>query len=205
MASNDTKPNVFLSHTAADATFAGEMETLLQSMDVACWNFSTQVQPGEQYIDKAQEALQNCTLIMVLVGPTTKDSKWVDMEMDVAMDARDSGPGAGVLGVILPTHEDFAKPYYDPERVPFRLHDYVRREIGIIKKWPDPATPAAMETVRSWLTEAEARRRKFQRKLRSPFPVLERAATQEWDENADVERPGLSTLSSLESIRSLSK
>lgn len=92
----------------------------------------------------------------VLIGPETRYSKWVDKEIELATKPSKSGPGAGLIGVILPTHEDFPKPYYEPELVPLRLHDRIQAEYATLKKWTeDPA-----EVIR-WIGDADRRRHQY--------------------------------------------
>jgi TIR domain len=113
-------PYVFISHSRADAGFANEFEQTLLAIKVASWNFNSAIAPGDNYLEKVKPALETCTHIVVLVSPLTRDSRWVDMEMEVAMATRENGPGAGLIGVILPNHDDFKRPYYEPELVPLR-------------------------------------------------------------------------------------
>jgi hypothetical protein len=183
-------PFVFISHSQADAGFANELEQTLLAIKVLSWNFNSVIGPGDNYLEKVKPALETCTHIMALVGPLTKDSQWVDMEMEVAMAARENGPGAGLIGVILPNHDDFKRPYYEPELVPRRLHDFITQEVAIIKKWTD--SPVA---VQSWLEDAEARRHAFQRRTRVSLSTLKFIREHNWTNEGDEPREGLFTLS----------
>jgi hypothetical protein len=78
----------------------------------------------------------------------------VDREIELGTESREDGPGAGLVGVILPPHDDFSRPYYDPENVPVRLHDLVQNEYAILRKWSENP-----DEIRPWLEEAERRRR----------------------------------------------
>ncbi len=190
-------PFVFLSHSQADAGFAKELEEILSSIKVRSWNFNSAISPGDNYLDHVQPALETCTHIMVLVGPWTRDSQWVDMEMEVAMAARENGPGAGLIGIILPNHDDFKRPHYEPELVPPRLHDFVTQEVAIIKKWAD-----SPEAVQLWLADAEKRRYAFQRRTRVSLSTLKFIREHRWTNKGDEPREELFKLSTQHSPRS---
>jgi hypothetical protein len=133
---------------------------------------------------------------MVLVGPLTKDSQWVEMEMEVAMAARENGPGAGLIGVTLPNHDDFERPYYEPDLVPLRLHDFVTREVAIIKQWTDSSA-----TVQSWLEDSERRRHAFQRRTRLSLSTLKFIREHDWTNEGDESREEFFKLSTQHSPR----
>lgn len=184
-------PFVFISHSHADSDYADQMERLLADEGIRSWNFNSAVSPGDDILDQAKPALLTCTHIMVLIGPLTKSSLWVDMEMEIATSARESGPGAGLIGVILPDHEDFRRPYYEPSRVPIRLHDLVSRDVASVKKW----TTAPAE-VRAWLNYLGERRSQFQGKTRPSSSALRSIMQQDWTNEGDIARPQLFSLSS---------
>jgi hypothetical protein len=110
------------------------------------------------------------------------------MEMEVAMATRENGPGAGLIGVILPNHDDFKRPYYEPELVPLRLHDFIMQEVAIIKKWTD--SPKA---VHSWLEDAERRRHALQRRTRVSLSTLKFIREHRWTNKGDEPRVRLAS------------
>lgn len=184
-----TQPYIFISHAAADAHFANRIEELLSELQIQAWNFNTQVAPGEAYIDKAKSALESCSHIFVLIGPVTKESQWVDMEMEVAMSARETSPGASLIGIILPNHDDFNRPYYEPELVPMRLHDFVRQDAALIKKWSEN-----VEDIKAWIAES-ARFSNSMRRSRPSLSTLKFIRENTWSNEGDIEREGLPSLS----------
>jgi hypothetical protein len=191
------KPFVFISHSQADASFANEMEEMLSKLKVPSWNFNTAVGPGDNYLEKVKPVLESCTHVMVLVGPMTKDSRWVDMEMEVAMSPRENGPGAGLIGIILPNHADFDHPSYEPELVPLRLHEFVTQQVAILKKWPD-----SPPTVLPWLEELEKRRHALQRRTRVSLSTLKLIRENQWTNEGDIPREELFKLSTQHSPKS---
>jgi hypothetical protein len=103
---------------------------------------------------------------------------------------RENGPGAGLIGVILPNHDDFKRPFYEPELVPLRLHEFITQQVAILKKWPH--FPTAMQP---WLEDAEWRRRAFQRRTRVSLSTLKLIREHHWTNEGDEPREALFTLS----------
>ena len=184
-------PFVFISHSQADASFANDFEKLLAALGIASWNFNSAIKPGDNYLQEVQPVLARCTHIVVLVGPLTKDSRWVDMEMEIAMASREDGPGAALVGVILPNHDDFARPFYEPEAVPLRLHEHLAQQVAVLGKWTD--SPSAITT---WLQEAARRRRAFQRRTRVSLSTLRQIRERQWTNEGEEPRAALFELSS---------
>lgn len=181
---------VFISHAQEDKNYANELQERLAQMGIAAWNFSTAIGPGDDYLEKARFPIQNCSHILVLIGSNTKDSQWVDMEMQIATAARSGGPGASIIGLILPEHRDFKTPYYEPKRIPFRLHDMVLREAATVKKWTTD-----QGEIRSMLDSAARRRSVSGRPTRPSLSVLEFVRQKAWSDLGDVQRAGLESLS----------
>ena len=199
MSSQPSEPLVFLSHAKADAEYANRMEKILLGLGIRSWNFNTAVLPGDNYLEKVQPVLNGCSHIMVLLGPTTQFSRFVDIEMDLAMaprlvgDGNAAQPGAALLGVKLPNHEDFSKPYYEPDRVPGRLHDFIAQNMAILKKWTEEASAIPV-----WLEEAALRRQRYRQRWFPPPSTLSRVQSmKDWSEDADRDevRDSLRTLS----------
>lgn len=187
--SQHSKPYVFISHSAVDAGYANRIEELLGELQIQSWNFNTQVGPGDSYIEKAKPALESCSHIFVLIGPVTKESQWVDMEMEVAMSPGESGPGARLIGIILPHHGDFNRPYYEPELIPMRLHDFVKQDAALIRKWSEKA-----EEIKAWIDES-ARMTSSLRRSRPSLSTLKFIRENAWSNEGDMERAGLPALS----------
>ena len=178
------QPNVFLSHVHEDQSWADQCAALLRSIGASVHTAQSLLEPGEEFQHLWQEAILQTTHILVLIGPRTRLSQWVDREIELGTESRDDGPGAGVVGIILPSHEDFSRPYYDPENIPVRLHDLVQNEYAIVRKWTENPDELAR-----WLDEAERRRYRHR-----PEPSLS-AAVQiyrfAWDNKVDASLPDL--------------
>ncbi len=188
---------VFLAHAKADAEYANRMEQLLLQLNIRSWNFNTAVLPGDNYVEKVQPALSGCSHIMVLLGPTTRLSRFVDIEMELAMAPRESKegnafePGAALLGVKLPNHDDFNKPYYEPDLIPKRLHDFISQNMAILKKWTEE-----YKAIAAWLVEAEARRQRYRQRWFPPPSTLSMVRSMnDWQDSDDDIRGPLKALS----------
>lgn len=153
--SSPPEQRVYLSYANNDALFATEMRGVLQQVGVAV-SLADEGGLASVAPDTLREELKRATITIVLIGPTTRLSRWVDREIELSTRPTKGSPGAGLIGVVLPTHDDFPKPYYEPESVPLRLHDRIQAEYAVLKKWStDPAEVAR------WLVEAERRRRQY--------------------------------------------
>ena len=173
-----TEPRIFLSFIRADQDWARRIAAHLAKAGLEYLDPTT-LNAGEDWSQWIQNAAQTATHTLVLIGPRTRLSTWVDQEIELSTRCRENGPGAALIGVILPHHEDFGQPYYEPENVPLRLHDLIQSGYALLRKWSDEP-----EVIRDWLTEAGQRRQH-----RRPEPSL-RAAAQIyrylWDAAVDI-------------------
>ena len=176
------QPSIFLSYVKTDQPWADKLSSVLSSLGAAVYSPNSLLKPGEDWQRQLREVILAATHTLVLIGPTTRLSKWVDREIEISTELREDGPGAGLIGVILPPHDDFFRPYYDPENVPIRLHDLVQNEYAIVRKWSENP-----EDIGRWLDEA-GRRRQSSR----PEPSLGAAAEIyrfSWNQQVDEARP----------------
>jgi hypothetical protein len=171
---------VFLSYLPQDEIYAKSLKQILEGLEYVVVGFlDLEHGMGDSLTEAARQSLQDCGWLIVLLSNDTKDSAIIDMEISVATQPKfalrsldTSEPSsAGLIGVILPVHDDFSKPYYDPPNVPLRLHDRVLWEYGIMKKWTEDS-----ETIATWLEEANQRRQQFKPAATLPIEMqLKRA------------------------------
>lgn len=155
---------------------------LLEDIGASIHTARSFMEPSKEFQHSLREAISQTTHTLVLIGPQTRLSKWVDREIELSTESRDDGPGAGVVGIVLPSHEDYSRPYYDPDNIPVRLHDLIQNEYAILRKWTDRP-----DELRHWLAEAERRRRHHR-----PEPSLGAAAQLyrfSWDAKVDASLP----------------
>lgn len=172
------EPSIFLSFIREDQEWARRIAAHLTKAGLNYLD-PTSLNTGEDWTEWTRKAAQTATHTLVLVGPQTRLSKSVDQEIELSTQSRENGLGAALIGVILPHHEDFGQPYYEPENVPLRLHDLIQSGYALLRKWSDEP-----EVIRDWLAEAGQRRQH-----RRPEPSL-RAAAQIyrhiWDAAVDI-------------------
>lgn len=176
------QPYIYLSYVKMDQPWADRLSAVLASAGIAVCNLQSALQPGQDFQRQLREFILASTHTLVLIGPTTRLSKWVDREIELSTELREDGPGAGLIGVILESHDDFRRPYYDPENVPVRLHDLIQSEYAIIRKWSEKP-----EEITCWLEDAARRRQSYR-----PEPSLGAAAQIyrfAWDQKVDESRP----------------
>ena len=172
---------IFLSHMAADSKEAARFKSIVEKHGLTVFS-AEDMQPGVELLNWMTSVLSDCDIVVVLVGPETRHSHWVDREIEQGTATRESGPSAGLLGVVLKTHPDFEKPYYDPINVPLRLHDRVQWEYGIVRKWSEDP-----DEVLLWLEEADRRRMHFQ--PATSLRALRELRRFPWNESLDEQRP----------------
>jgi hypothetical protein len=176
----EAKEKVFLSFSQADRPWADRMQETLEAAGATVLTADRSgVGPGDLLLADLRNAVSEATVLFVLIGPRTRFSKRVDQEIECGLRRTSDRPAPGLVAVILPEHEDFSRPYYDPGNVPLRVDDHVSRESAILRKWSeDPAQ------VRKWLAEATQRRRRFPSPMVSfaTQAALERFA---WDQSVE--------------------
>ena len=104
------------------------------------------VQPGDidtedsaLYIKRLiqEDYLSDTSVLVVLIGPRTWGRKHVDWEISAALDARVGDHVAGIMGLILPTHDNYYDIKYDPNLVPPRLVDNQESGYAKIYNWTE--------------------------------------------------------------------
>ena len=178
MALGNPSECIFISHVAEDFSFALRLRELL-GVPGEMIATSGGGDPNANTDDSRLQFLKECGSMIVLVGPRTQLSRWVDKEIDIAI--ADRPKPAALLGIILPHHKDFAKPYYEPGNVPRRLHDRVHHDYALLKKWTENT-----ETIRGWLKDV-AKRSLHLRSTVSSRAMLD-LQRQDWDDTADIPR-----------------
>jgi hypothetical protein len=169
---------IYISHVADDVSYAHRLRDLLD-LPREMIATSSDSDPSGTADDSRLQFLRECGSIVVLVGPRTQLSRWVDSEIDIAI--TDRPKPAALLGIVLPHHKDFAKPYYEPCNVPRRLHDRVHHDYALMKKWTEDT-----EKIRGWLIEV-SKRSQHLRSTVSSRAMLD-LKKQNWDDTSDTPR-----------------
>ena len=84
--------------------------------------------------------IADATVTIVLIGPCTWKRKHVDWEISASLIERPNNPRCGLIGLLLPTHDDYEK---EPEGrnlrlMPPRLADNIDGDdpFAVVYKWP---------------------------------------------------------------------
>lgn len=173
-----SNPKIFLSFAAPDRIWADKMRDILQAQGAEVVVPDSSIRTGEPLVESLRCQLSGVTAVFVLIGARTRSSKWVDMEVEMATYTT-SGQAPGMVAVILPDHEDYSRPFYDPENVPLRIHEHVSRETALLRKWPKQP-----DEVLGWITDAVERRRRFPMPFVN-FATLSALNSFGWDESVD--------------------
>ena len=86
------------------------------------------------------EFIADASVTVVLVGQCTWQRKHVDWEIGSSLRDTKKNSRCGLLGILLPTHYDFAKEKYRERLIPPRLADNCGHKdaFGHIYDWPEP-------------------------------------------------------------------
>ncbi len=138
--SQRVKRKVFISYYHKDDQhYRNEFERIFGHLFI-----SKSVNPGDintdssdEYIKRLiqQDYLNDCSVLIVLIGPKTLCRKHVDWETSAALNTKVGG-NSGVFGILLPTHPDANKGNYQYANIPERLADNVKSGYAKIYEWP---------------------------------------------------------------------
>ncbi len=102
--------------------------------------------------------LRDSTVTVVLIGPKTWKRKHVDWEISSSIRDTQKNPRSGLLGLFLPTHQDYGRNKFDPYIIPPRLYDNVKLSCGFAKLYDWTEEPSK---IMNWIHEAFERRKEI--------------------------------------------
>jgi hypothetical protein len=152
----ESTTQVFISYAHPDRAYGSKLKELLGSGGVQSVDSAMDLKVGASNQFELQERIAEVSTTMVLLGPDTRKSRWVDFEVETAVRGFEARPGTALIAVVLPNHEDFRKPYYDPELVPLRVHDLILQEYALLRKWTED-----LSEILRWIDEAQRRRQRI--------------------------------------------
>jgi len=126
---------IFLSHTSDDKTFVRRLKNDLERHGVTkVWLDEAEIQIGDSLIKKIDEGLKMTKYIGVVLSPRSIKSKWVEKELDIAMNRE---IGSGEVVVLPLVMEECELPsflegklyadFYSPEKYEDSLQKILRR------------------------------------------------------------------------------
>ncbi len=78
------KPLIFISHSSKDKLIADAICARLENQGIRCWIAPRDVNPGRDYSDQIQEALERSTVIVMVLSSGSNSSRHVKSEIDRA-------------------------------------------------------------------------------------------------------------------------
>ncbi|MGD1157482.1 MAG: TIR domain-containing protein [Terriglobia bacterium] len=93
-------PSVFISHSSLDKQIAGGLALELAKRGVDVWLDEWAIQVGDSISRRVEEALENCTYVILLLSPGALASNWVDKEWRAAFSREMSRGEVTVLPVL---------------------------------------------------------------------------------------------------------
>lgn len=126
---------IFLSHTSEDKPFVRHLKNDLERHGVTkVWLDEAEIQIGDSLIKKIDEGLKMTKYIGVILSPRSVKSKWVEKELDIAMN-REIGSGeVVVLPLVMEECEipgflqgKLYADFYSEEKYEESLHKLLRR------------------------------------------------------------------------------
>ncbi len=82
MANKDT---VFISYCSKDIKFVDQIVEELEKMGVPYWKAPEMIPAGSSYAREIPQAIQNCSVFLLVLSPTSQSSIWVEKETDSAI------------------------------------------------------------------------------------------------------------------------
>ncbi len=97
--------------------------------------------------------LRDSTVTVILVGKDTWSRKHVDWEIYSSLRHTKFNPRSGLLGMILPTHQDYKRAKFNSYIIPPRLYDNIKNKYAKIYDWTDN-----VNTLQNWIHDAFLRK-----------------------------------------------
>jgi HJR/Mrr/RecB family endonuclease len=119
---------VFVSYASQDKVVANEIAKSLQQAGVPTWVDSWELAVGDSLATRIHEALDASDTLVVLLSPSSVDSRWVKSEWHTALTREVEQRSIHVIPVLV---EDCEVPSFFSDRLHFDLR--TNREQGIAK------------------------------------------------------------------------
>ncbi len=101
--------------------------------------------------------LRHTSVTVVLIGRNTWQRKHVDWEINASIHNNPQQSRSGLIGILLPTRDDFGTGDVDPFTLPPRLYDNMKCSYATLHEWSDDPLE-----VQEWIHRAFINRYKLQ-------------------------------------------
>ena len=82
------KPFVFISYSTKDADSANLVHSYLEGNGVSCWIASRNIEGGESFAVQIVNAIEECSVFVMIASGNSNDSNHVSNEMSIAFGAK---------------------------------------------------------------------------------------------------------------------
>ena len=106
------KPNIFLAYSQEDRAWVSEFAKTLEQEGISTWFDIFNLEPGERWLEKTQDALRSSKTLIVVLSGHSIDSPWTFFELGAAV--------ADKKRIIPIMTEDI-----DPRKLPLALSSYM--------------------------------------------------------------------------------
>ncbi len=76
---------VFLSHSSDNKDVTEKIASTLRNHNIPVWYSDTNIKGAQQWHDEIGKALRRCDWFMLLLSPSSVNSRWVKMELGYAL------------------------------------------------------------------------------------------------------------------------
>jgi hypothetical protein len=92
---------VFLSHSHADHAFVRQLAADLSALGVGVWLYEAEINIGDSLVAKISTAIDQVEYLAVILSPHSVESRWVQQELEQALDSQIAGRTLKVLPILL--------------------------------------------------------------------------------------------------------
>src|SRR6185369_16592896 len=72
---------IFISYSSTDRPYVDQLVAVLQQAGIAVW-YDPKIAPGDRYIQVIENALDNCSAVVLVMTRASKASRWVESECE---------------------------------------------------------------------------------------------------------------------------
>jgi hypothetical protein len=94
-------PKVFMSYSQDDSIFAENLAGRLRGDGVSVWFDRWQIHVGDSIVRKIQDGLSSSDFLVIILSPSSTESKWVGQELNAATIRNIESEGVFVLPVLI--------------------------------------------------------------------------------------------------------
>ena len=98
---NRPRPRIFMSHSHSDRPFVQRLGAKLNALGIDVWVDDAEIKLGDSLIEKIREGIDSSDFFAAIISAQSVKSKWVKLELDVAMTQEIEGRRVKVLPLLI--------------------------------------------------------------------------------------------------------